>query len=47
MQNFRVKKGLGIGFDITDHLLNQMLGFGASGSDKNAVAPADMAKYRS
>jgi hypothetical protein len=42
MQDFCVKKSLGIGFNITDHLLNEMLRFGAGGADKDGIAPANM-----
>lgn len=46
MNDFCVKKGLGVGVYIINQRPDQILGFPAAGSDKNVIPTADLRKNR-
>jgi len=43
-QNLGVEEGLGIGLDVTDEALDEVLGLGTGRSDEDGVAPVDALK---
>ena len=44
MDDLRIKKGLGVGFNVVDHRIDEILGLAAARADEDPVARVDMAE---
>ncbi len=44
VKDLRIKKGLGVGFDIVDEGLNEIAGLATTRPDEDTVSPPDMFK---